>query len=139
MKIAAAYSNKVFVFEPTPSAKKATHVKYSIIPFILVNFSILKQNIHYKWIEVGVIELESDIECISWNNDGQRIIIGCAIGTLQIWSYNPNAVIKNKNETNHDFPVKFSIFDEAESDPSNENHSEKEPNPKIFLKIWEKK
>lgn len=106
--------------------------------FLIIIF--INQNIHYKWIEVGVIELESDVECVSWNNDGQRILIGCTTGTLQIWTYNPDANTKNFSNTklNENKPVKFSIFDESDNYLSNEqNHSEQKQNYNIFIKIWE--
>ncbi|CAF0710194.1 unnamed protein product [Brachionus calyciflorus] len=125
-KIAAAYGNKVFIFEPTPSAKKACH------------------NIHYKWIEVGVIELESKVECVSWNSDGERILIGCSLGTIQMWAYNTDT--DNRHSKDGDLKkndqVKFSISDESDSYiSSNKNsYSEKQindQNSNTFIKIWE--
>jgi WD40 repeat protein len=147
-KIAAVYGSKVFIYEPTPSIKKtALH------------------NIHYKWIQVGFIEINSDIVCISWNNDGTRLLVGCSLGTIQIWSYDSNTIIPNEETvipnvtkpttTSANRPVKFSICPEEEDDPTTsnavhfsvnasstqqktkDNLDSIKSNP-IFKKVWEK-
>ncbi len=186
-KIAAVYGTRVFIFEPTPSIKKkASHVSYfnfsfqaiiSVIqgPFFLYHFTsnfnflifVNKKNIHYKWIQVGFIETNSDIVCISWNNDGSRLLVGCSVGTIQLWSYNSNnsdsseeAPLSANANTNE--PVKFSICEEETLDYDNTEYSyktEKTPSQakiskakqtnqnndesfaithSIFKKIWEK-
>lgn len=129
-------------------------------------FSKRKKNIHYKWIQVGFIETNSDIVCISWNNDGSRLLVGCSVGTIQLWAYNSNTTNSfeeaplNANPTSNE-PVKFSICEEEETpDDDNTVHSHKSNKAtnsnsrskqanqnqdesftaahSIFKKIWEK-
>ena len=49
---------------------------------------------------MGSIELDSPAVCLSWHCDSNRLLIGCANGQVQIWSYNPNT-------TNHFFNDSF--------------------------------
>ena len=86
---------------------------------------LLLKNIHYKWIQVGFIETNSDIVCISWNNDGNRLLVGCSIGTIQLWSYNSNtdnssdSNATNQTTTASNGPVKFSICEEESLEQTN--------------------
>ena len=105
---------------------------------------------------MGYIETNSDIVCISWNNDGNRLLVGCSIGTVQIWSYSSSDTNERSTNNVSSEPVKFSICEEpldwnsstttASNDTSsksskNENKQKNdETNLKpIFEKIWEKK
>ena len=36
------------------------------------------------------IKLDSNVICVSWNNDSNRLLIGCESGSLQMWTYNPD-------------------------------------------------
>lgn len=114
--------------------------------------------------QVGSIELKSDIISISWNNEGNRLLIGCSLGSIQIWSYNSNTLnafdtnIKLDNKTNfsdnylstsgRNESVKFSIAEEPDNHSSNahsthndnsENNNHETTSLPIFRKIWEKK
>ena len=135
-------------------------MRSNLIFFVFSN----KKNIHYKWVQVGFIETNSDIVCISWNNDGSRLLVGCSVGTIQLWSYNSNNSNSSEEaplsaDANTNEPVKFSICEEETLDFDNTEYSyktEKTPSHakinktkqkndesfaithSIFKKIWEK-
>lgn len=67
-KIAAAYEDKVCIFEPTPlihSNKQPTH------------------GLEYKWVQTGSLQANSHISSLSWNLEGTRLLTGGSI--LQLW------------------------------------------------------
>lgn len=95
---------------------------------------------------------------MSWDNEGQRLLIGCSLGTIQIWSYNLNQD-KKPSEQNEFLPqnvkdeqnqVKFSICDDLdmntitncmknpESDKLKDSQDEIQ-NTNIFIKLWQTK
>lgn len=67
-KIAAAYENKVCIFEPTPlihSDQSPTH------------------GLEYRWVQTGTLQACSHISSLSWNLEGTRLLTG---GTnIQMW------------------------------------------------------
>ncbi|KAG8230550.1 hypothetical protein J437_LFUL008373, partial [Ladona fulva] len=68
-KIAAAYENKVCIFEPTP--------------LINCNSSHL---LDYRWVQTGTLQTESHVTSLSWNLEGTRLLTGG--GMLQLWHQN---------------------------------------------------
>ena len=102
---------------------------------------------------MGCITFESNVICLTWNVDNNRLLIGLTNGSIQIWSYNSNlsniahddhgAAFKNEN------PVKFVIEEEDEHELLQEKNNSREfyrrtdseeAPPKVLLKkIWEKR
>jgi WD40 repeat protein len=73
--------------------------------------------------------------CISWNNDGTRLLVGCSVGTIQLWSYNSHTTnlfdayespMSSNATTNK--PVKFSICEEEAIDLESTIHNQKNNN-----------
>lgn len=121
---------------------------------------ILTKNINYKWVKVGAIEFESEIVCISWNNDGSRLLAACERGTIQMWVYDANSsstVVRgdppstttttasaSKKESSAE--VRFSVFSTDESttstippsyDDSNSSDDVTITSRYMFKKIWQ--
>ncbi|XP_058830025.1 dmX-like protein 2 isoform X3 [Topomyia yanbarensis] len=67
-KIAAAYEDKVCIFEPTPlihNDRSSTH------------------GLEYKWVQTGSLQTTSHISSLSWNLEGTRLLTGGTV--LQLW------------------------------------------------------
>ncbi|KFB47233.1 AGAP010490-PA-like protein [Anopheles sinensis] len=67
-KIAAAYEDKVCIFEPTPlihTDRASTH------------------GLEYKWVQTGSLQASSHISSLSWNLEGTRLLTGGTV--LQLW------------------------------------------------------
>ncbi|XP_053689152.1 dmX-like protein 2 isoform X2 [Sabethes cyaneus] len=67
-KIAAAYEDKVCIFEPTPlihNDRSSTH------------------GLEYKWVQTGSLQATSNISSLSWNLEGTRLLTGGTV--LQLW------------------------------------------------------
>lgn len=68
-KIAAAYEDKVCIFEPTP----------------LIHSSHAPQHgLEYKWVQTGCLQAASHISSLSWNLEGTRLLTGGIV--LQLWN-----------------------------------------------------
>lgn len=65
-KIAAAYGNKICIFEPTPLLHQTSTHK-----------------LDYKWIQTACIETESEVSVISWNLEGNKLLTGGH--SIQMW------------------------------------------------------
>lgn len=67
-KIAAAYENKVCIFEPTPLIHSAASPSHGL---------------EYRWVQTGTLQACSHISSLSWNLEGTRLLTG---GTnIQMW------------------------------------------------------
>lgn len=67
-KIAAAYEDKVCIFEPTPlihSSQPPAH------------------GLEYKWVQTGSLQASSHISSLSWNLEGTRLLTGGTV--LEMW------------------------------------------------------
>ncbi|XP_061395403.1 dmX-like protein 2 [Musca vetustissima] len=99
-KIAAAYENKICIFEPTPvlqTEKRFTHY------------------LDYRWVQTGSFTSHSHVITLSWNLEGTRLLTGGS--TIQLWK-------EKSNEYADDEPtgVKFVIGGDRENKtPTNEN------------------
>ena len=99
--------------------------------------------------QVGSLGLDSSIVCVSWNNDSNRLLVGCESGSIQIWSYNPNTFELNKKSSSTarpEKPVQFSIYQTEDPDATLQDEDEiadafEEQNlfssTNIFKKMWE--
>ncbi len=101
---------------------------------------------------VGSLELDSQVVCLSWNNESNRMLVACESGSVQIWSYNPqsfeatkagyNECTNNKSLTSKE-PVQFSIYHE-DHETTQEDQEEAEDDfdtnlfssTNIFKKRW---
>ena len=85
--------------------------------------------LNYKWMKVASIKFNSDVLCICWNCDDNRLLIALKSGYIQVWAYNSNlhathsTSCQNQHQTgihahHHpkmaEQPVKFSIEEEDE-------------------------
>ncbi len=105
--------------------------------------------------KVGQIQFDSDVVSVSWNSEANRLLIGCASSTIQLWSYNPNQINLNEsdsgefiaNEKNYSTTknnqetkkseknvVKFSICEDIDTSKADSNRE-----CVIFEKKWETK
>lgn len=73
-KIAAAYDNKMVIFEPIPLVQQQPTTSSSTT-------SVSK--LDYKWVQTATIESETPISVMSFNLEGTRLVAGGQ--TLQIW------------------------------------------------------
>jgi hypothetical protein len=108
-------------------------------------------------VKVGQIQFDSDVVSVSWNSEANRLLIGCASSTIQLWSYNPNQINLNEsdsgefiadaknyssNKTNKEIKkneksvVTFSICEDIETSKSD---SDANRECVIFEKKWETK
>ncbi|XP_055296544.1 dmX-like protein 2 isoform X5 [Sitodiplosis mosellana] len=76
-KIAAAYENKVCIFEPTP---------------LIHSQSGPAHGLEYRWVQTGSLQADSHISSLSWNLEGTRLLTGGV--TIQMW----HERITNKEE-----------------------------------------
>ncbi|KAH8272248.1 hypothetical protein KR044_013165 [Drosophila immigrans] len=67
-KIAAAYENKICIFEPTPVIESSKHNTHFL---------------DYRWVQTGSFTSHSNVVTLSWNLEGTRLLTG---GTnIQLW------------------------------------------------------
>ncbi|EDW66250.2 dmX-like protein 2 [Drosophila virilis] len=67
-KIAAAYENKICIFEPTPVIESNKHNTHFL---------------DYRWVQTGSFTSHSNVVTLSWNLEGTRLLTG---GTnIQLW------------------------------------------------------
>lgn len=67
-KIAAAYEDKICIFEPTPviqADKTSSH------------------NLDYRWVQTGQLHTSSQVTSLSWNLEGTRLLTSG--NSLQMW------------------------------------------------------
>lgn len=67
-KIAAAYEDKVCIFEPTP---------------LLHSEQPPAHGLEYKWVQTGCLQASSHISSLSWNLEGTRLLTGGIV--LEMW------------------------------------------------------
>ncbi|XP_075155148.1 rabconnectin-3 alpha [Haematobia irritans] len=99
-KIAAAYENKICVFEPTPVLQTEKHFTHFL---------------DYRWVQTGSFTSYSHVITLSWNLEGTRLLTGGS--TIQLWK-------EKSNEYTDDEPtgVKFVIGGDRENrTPTNES------------------
>ncbi|CRK90097.1 CLUMA_CG003815, isoform A [Clunio marinus] len=99
-KIAAAYEDKVCIFEPTPlihSSQPPVH------------------GLEYKWVQTGTLQASSHISSLSWNLEGTRLLTGGIV--LEMWH---EKFGKPDDETQESSNVKFEIGGGDPRTPTNE-------------------
>ncbi|XP_059222460.1 dmX-like protein 2 [Stomoxys calcitrans] len=92
-KIAAAYENKICIFEPTPVLQTEKHFTHFL---------------DYRWVQTGSFNSHSHVITLSWNLEGTRLLTGGS--TIQLWK-------EKSNEFTDDEPtsVKFVIGGDREN------------------------
>uniref|UniRef100_A0A182VT50 RAVE complex protein Rav1 C-terminal domain-containing protein n=1 Tax=Anopheles minimus TaxID=112268 RepID=A0A182VT50_9DIPT len=102
-KIAAAYEDKVCIFEPTPlihTERASTH------------------GLEYKWVQTGSLQASSHISSLSWNLEGTRLLTGGTV--LQLWHER-----LSKQDDDEPSSVKFEIGGERDpKTPTGEEESD---------------
>ncbi|KXJ76162.1 hypothetical protein RP20_CCG010172, partial [Aedes albopictus] len=102
-KIAAAYEDKVCIFEPTPlihGERPSSH------------------GLEYKWVQTGSLQATSHISSLSWNLEGTRLLTGGTV--LQLWHER-----LSKQDDDEPTSVKFEIGgDRDPKTPTNEEESD---------------
>ncbi|XP_055842018.1 dmX-like protein 2 isoform X1 [Episyrphus balteatus] len=109
-KIAAAYEDKICIFEPTP---------------VIQNERPSTHNLDYRWVQTGSFSNNSNVTTLSWNLEGTRLLTGG--GSLQMWR-------EKVSEDNESQGVKFEIGggDRDVKTPTNESTS----NETAWESIW---
>uniref|UniRef100_A0A182NDD9 RAVE complex protein Rav1 C-terminal domain-containing protein n=1 Tax=Anopheles dirus TaxID=7168 RepID=A0A182NDD9_9DIPT len=110
-KIAAAYEDKVCIFEPTPlihTERASTH------------------GLEYKWVQTGSLQASSHISSLSWNLEGTRLLTGGTV--LQLWHER-----LSKQDDDEPSSVKFEIG--GERDPKTPT-GEEEPDSSSWDCVW---
>ncbi|XP_058459198.1 dmX-like protein 2 isoform X2 [Malaya genurostris] len=101
-KIAAAYEDKVCIFEPTP---------------LIHNDRSSAHGLEYKWVQTGSLQTTSHISSLSWNLEGTRLLTGGTV--LQLWH---ERISKDDDEPTS---VKFEIGgDRDPKTPTNEEDTD---------------
>uniref|UniRef100_A0A1B0A9X2 RAVE complex protein Rav1 C-terminal domain-containing protein n=1 Tax=Glossina pallidipes TaxID=7398 RepID=A0A1B0A9X2_GLOPL len=72
-KIAAAYENKICIFEPTPVLQAEKHCTHFL---------------DYRWVQTGSFTSHSIVITLSWNLEGTRLLTGGS--TIQLWKEKPS-------------------------------------------------
>ncbi|XP_055600709.1 dmX-like protein 2 isoform X2 [Uranotaenia lowii] len=103
-KIAAAYEDKVCIFEPTP---------------LIHSERLSPHGLEYKWVQTGSLQATSHISSLSWNLEGTRLLTGGTV--LQLWHER-----LSKNDDDEPTPVKFEIGggDRDPRSPTNEEEND---------------
>lgn len=102
-KIAAAYEDKICIFEPTPLIQTDTRSAH---------------NLEYKWVQTGSLQTTSNVTSLSWNLEGTRLLTGGT--TLQMWREKISVTDDNEPPV-----VKFEIGgDRDPKTPTNEKEDE---------------
>ncbi|XP_065333652.1 dmX-like protein 2 isoform X2 [Cloeon dipterum] len=114
-KIAAAYDNKVIIFEPTPLLQNSfTH------------------QLDYQWKQTATLQADSAICSLSWNIEGTRLLTGGEV--LQLWHYYPPPS-EDENRT-----VTFEIGEEvSEQPPTSPNHNNVEQPAVSWECVWKQR
>ncbi|KAG5673298.1 hypothetical protein PVAND_003358 [Polypedilum vanderplanki] len=99
-KIAAAYEDKVCIFEPTPLIHSSHPPAHGL---------------EYKWVQTGTLQASSHISSLSWNLEGTRLLTGGTV--LELW----HEKIKQEDENE---PVKFEIGGADPKTPTNEQDND---------------
>ncbi|XP_055376112.1 dmX-like protein 2 [Condylostylus longicornis] len=68
-KIAAAYENKIYIFEPTPIIQDGSKTS--------------SHNLDYKWVRTGKFSTKSFVIVLSWSLEGTRLLTGGEV--LDLW------------------------------------------------------
>ena len=88
-KIAAAYDDKVIIFEPTP---------------LVSNEKSNSKGVDYWWVETARVKAECRVNTLAWNNDATRFLT--AGDVLQLWQH--------EVKENVDSKVSFQVGDEGQ-------------------------
>ncbi|XP_034672177.1 dmX-like protein 2 isoform X1 [Drosophila subobscura] len=98
-KIAAAYENKICIFEPTPVIESSKHNTHFL---------------DYRWVQTGSFTSHSSVVTLSWNLEGTRLLTG---GTnIQLWKSKSPTHQQEEEHTG----VKFEIGESKEVKQSNQ-------------------
>ncbi|KAM8719971.1 hypothetical protein ACLKA7_006087 [Drosophila subpalustris] len=99
-KIAAAYENKICIFEPTPVIESSKHNTHFL---------------DYRWVQTGSFTSHSNVVTLSWNLEGTRLLTG---GTnIQLWKSKSPTHQPEEEHTG----VKFEIGESKETKQSSTN------------------
>ncbi|XP_052856631.1 dmX-like protein 2 [Drosophila gunungcola] len=102
-KIAAAYENKICIFEPTPVIESSKHNTHFL---------------DYRWVQTGSFTSHSSVVTLSWNLEGTRLLTG---GTnIQLWKSKSPTHQQEEEHTG----VKFEIGESKEPKQPNNAQSE---------------
>ncbi|XP_017016237.2 dmX-like protein 2 [Drosophila takahashii] len=102
-KIAAAYENKICIFEPTPVIESSKHNTHFL---------------DYRWVQTGSFTSQSSVVTLSWNLEGTRLLTG---GTnIQLWKSKSPTHQQEEEHTG----VKFEIGESKEPKQPNNAQSE---------------
>lgn len=103
-KIAAAYEDKICIFEPTPVIQAADRST--------------SHNLDYRWVQTGQLHTSSQVTSLSWNLEGTRLLTSGA--SLQMWRE------KGQETENEPMSVKFEIGggDREVKTPTNEKEDD---------------
>ncbi|KAL5274949.1 DMXL1 family protein [Megaselia abdita] len=85
-KIAAAYEDKICIFEPTPAIQADRTSSH---------------NLDYRWVQTGQLQTSPQVTSLSWNLEGTRLLTSGA--SLQMWRE------KGQDTENEPINVKFEI------------------------------
>lgn len=111
-KIAAAYEDKVCIFEPTPlihSSQPPAH------------------GLEYKWVQTGSLQASSHITSLSWNLEGTRLLTGGLV--LEMWHEK-----LSKQEEDHEYSnVKFEL---GPADPKTPTSEQEETRDDAWECVW---
>ncbi|KAG4080274.1 hypothetical protein HA402_010766 [Bradysia odoriphaga] len=100
-KIAAAYEDKVCIFEPTPLIHSDTSPSHGL---------------EYRWVQTGSLQASSHISSLSWNLEGTRLLTGGV--KIQMWH---EKITTKEEEPN---VVTFEIGDRDPRTPPAEEETE---------------
>ncbi|KNC33790.1 hypothetical protein FF38_09709 [Lucilia cuprina] len=110
-KIAAAYENKVYIFEPTPVLQTDKHYTHFL---------------DYRWVQTGTFVSHSHVITLSWNLEGTRLLTGGS--TIQLWKEKSSEYTEDDSSG-----VKFVIGgDRDNKTPTNESIE----NSTVWENIW---
>ncbi|XP_037805529.1 dmX-like protein 2 [Lucilia sericata] len=110
-KIAAAYENKVYIFEPTPVLQTDKHYTHFL---------------DYRWVQTGSFVSHSHVITLSWNLEGTRLLTGGS--TIQLWKEKSSEYTEDDSSG-----VKFVIGgDRDNKTPTNESIE----NSTVWENIW---
>lgn len=102
-KIAAAYENKICIFEPTPVIESSKHNTHFL---------------DYRWVQTGSFTSHSSVVTLSWNLEGTRLLTG---GTnIQLWKSKSPTHQPEEEHTG----VKFEIGESKEPNKPNNAQAE---------------
>nr|CAD7425060.1 unnamed protein product [Timema monikensis] len=82
-KIAAAYENQVCIYEPTPLILNNSSHSHTGSTVGRCECLLCWQQLDYRWVQTGTLQIESHITSLSWNLEGTRLLTGGQ--ELQLW------------------------------------------------------